>query len=74
MDSFTYKDRPSLGCEIYPYEGLYCIDIMIESLFRDQTASWIRIVNGVNKYVTETSQEIQSENILTRPSARGNPW
>ena len=31
---------------------------MTESLFRDGTASWVRIVNGINKYVTETSEEI----------------
>ena len=31
---------------------------MIESLFRDRTVSWVRIVNGINKYVTETSEEI----------------
>ena len=49
--------------KLYPHEGRYCIDIMIESLFRDHTASWIRIVNGINKCVTETSEEIQSENI-----------
>ena len=54
---------PVLDVKIYPHEGRCCSDIMIESLFRDQTASWIRIVNGINKYVTETSQEIQIENL-----------
>ena len=34
------------------------VEIMIESLFRDRTISWVRIVNGINKYVTETSEEI----------------
>ena len=36
---------------------------MIESLFKDQTVSWVRIVNGINKYVTETSQEISIESV-----------
>ena len=36
---------------------------MIESLFSDQTVSWVRIANGTNKNVTETSEEIPSENI-----------
>ena len=49
--------------KLYPYEGHYCTDIMIESLFKDQTVSWVRIVNGINKYVTETSQEIPIENV-----------
>ena len=36
---------------------------MIESLFKDRTVSWVRIVDGVNKYVTETSEEIPTENV-----------
>ena len=36
---------------------------MIESLFKDQTVSWVRIVNGSNKYVTETSEEISIESV-----------
>ena len=62
VDSFKYEDRPSLGCETNPHEGRYCIDVMIESLFKDRTVSWVRIVNGINKYVTETSQEIPTAN------------
>ena len=31
----------------------YGIEIMIESLFRDKTTSWIRIVNGIDNYVSE---------------------
>ena len=34
---------------------------MIESLFRDRTVSWVRVVSGINKYVTETSEEIPVE-------------
>ena len=34
---------------------------MIESLFKDQTVSWVRIVNGIKKYVTKTSEEISIE-------------
>ena len=48
-----------LDVKVYPHEGRYCIDIMIESLFKDRTVSWVRIVNGSNKYVTE---EIPIEN------------
>ena len=53
---------PVLDVKLYPHEGRYCIDIMIESLFRDRTVSRVRIVNGINKYVTETS-EIPTENV-----------
>ena len=31
---------------------------MIESLFRDGTVSWVRIVNGIDKHETDTSQKI----------------
>ena len=42
---------------------------MIESLFRDQTVS-VRMVNGINKYVTETSEEnSNSVNLRTEPVA-----
>ena len=57
------KIGPVLDAKIYPHEGRYCIDLMIESLFEDQTVSWVRIVNGIKKYVTETSGEISIENV-----------
>ena len=64
VDSFEYENRPSLGCENLVFtKDVYCIDIMIESLCKDQTVSWVRIVNGINKYVTETSEEIPIENV-----------
>ena len=40
----------------------YGIEIMTESLFRDRTICWVRIVNGINKYVSETSETISLEN------------
>ena len=48
-----------------------------ESLFRDRTVFWVRIVNGINQYVTETSEEIlvaSVENIGTAKSvAKAKP-
>ena len=51
---------------------------MIESLFRDQTVSWVRIVNSIDKYVTEMSEEIPSENVVSsfstvKPVAKAKP-
>ena len=57
------KIGPVLEVTLCPHEGRCCIDIMIESLFNDRTVSWVRIVNGINKYVTETSEEIPTENV-----------
>ena len=36
---------------------------MIESLFGDGTCSWIMIVNGINKYETEMTEETQDDHI-----------
>ena len=36
---------------------------MINSIFGDGTRSWVRIVNGINKYVTEMSEETHIEDI-----------
>ena len=49
--------------KIYLHEGRCCIDIMIESLFKDETVSWVRVVNGINKYVTGASEEISTESV-----------
>ena len=57
------KIGPVLDVKVYFHQGRYRIDIMIESLFRDKTVSWVRVVNGTNKYVTETSEEIPVESI-----------
>ena len=37
--------------------------IVVESLFRNRTVSWVRIVNGIDKYVTETSETMSFENV-----------
>ena len=47
-------------------QGRYGVEILIESFFRDRTVSWVRIVNGINKYVTETSQEIPVASVEKR--------
>ena len=50
---------------------------MVESLFRDGTVSWVRIVNGIYKYVTEMSETISFENVEHRvtgkPVAKAKP-
>ena len=41
---------------------------MIESLFGDKSCSWVRIVNGINKYVTEMLENIRVESIGEKSS------
>ena len=54
---------PVLDVILHLHEARFCIDIMLESLFKGRTVSWVRTVNGINKYVTETSEEIPIENV-----------
>ena len=51
------KIGPVLDVKVCFHRGHCGVEIMIESLFRDRTVSWVRIVNGINKCVTETSEE-----------------
>ena len=50
---------------------------MIESLSRDRTVSCVRIVNGINKHVTETLEEIPVASVENRgtgkPVAKAKP-
>ena len=49
---------------------------MIGSPFGDNTRSWVRIVNGMNKYVTEMSEETHIEYIgesAGKPVAKARP-
>ena len=57
------KIGPVLDVKVCFQQGRYGVDIMIESLFRDRTVSWVRIVNGFNEYETETSEEIFVESV-----------
>ena len=60
----------------YPH-GRCGVEIMIESFCRDRTVSWVRIVNGINKHVTETSEEILVASVENRgtgkPVAKAKP-
>ena len=49
------KIGPVLDVMVCYHQGRHGVEIKIESLFGDKICSWIRIVNGINKYVTETS-------------------
>ena len=45
---------PVLNIKVCYHDDRYSIEVQIPSLFEDNTASWVRIVNGVGKYVTES--------------------
>ena len=56
------KVGPVLDVKVCLHQRCYGFEIIIESLFRDRTVSWVRIVNKVNKCVSETSETISLEN------------
>ena len=45
---------PVLDRKVCHHEDQYTFEVLVKSLFRDDTASWVRIVNGVDEYVTES--------------------
>ena len=71
------KIGPVLDVKVCYHQGRNGVEIMIESLFRNRTVSWVRIVNGINKYVTETSEEIIVASVENRgagiPLAKAKP-
>ena len=71
------KIGPIHDVKVCYHHGRYGVDIIIESLFRDRTVSSVRIVIGINKYVTETSEEIPVTSVGNRgtgkPVAKAKP-
>ena len=59
-----------LGVKVCLHQERNGIEIIVESLFRDRTVSLVRIVNGIDKYVTETSGTISLENVEHRVTGK----
>ena len=51
---------PVSDIKVCEKDGRYSIEVQVQSLFRDQTVSWIRIVNGIDKFV-RNAMPIQEE-------------
>ena len=64
------KIGPVLDVKVCFHSLRYGIEVMIESLFRDRTVSCVRILNGVNKYVTETAETISLESVEHRVTGK----
>ena len=71
------KIGPVLDVMVCYHQGRFGVEIKIESLFGDNACSWVRIVNGINKYVTETSEEVHvasvGEKSTGKPVAEARP-
>ena len=52
----------------------YNIEVQVPSLFQDRTASWVRIVIGVDKYVTESMLIKEEDDMASgKPIAEARP-
>ena len=61
MDSKQDKNRSSLEHKRFVIVTKKCIELQVPSLFQDNTVSWVRIVNGVDRYVTESMPAAKEE-------------
>ena len=61
---------PVLDIQVCRHKDRYCIDVLVESLFQDRTTSWVRIVSGIDKYVTESMEKKEEHRALVRPVAK----
>ena len=59
-----------LDVKVCFHQKRYSMEIMVESLFRDRTVYSVRIVNGIDKYVTETPETISLENVEHRVTGK----
>ena len=75
MDSQKYENRPSLEHKKVCYhDDRYSIEVQIPCLFEDNTASWVKIMNGVGKYLTEPRLTEKEEDIASgKPIAKARP-
>ena len=56
------------------HDDLYGIEVQDPSLFQDDTASWVRIVHGVGKYVTDSMLTKEVDDIASeKPIAKARP-
>ena len=64
---------PVSDIKVCKTHGRYRVEVKAPSLFEDQTTSWIRIVNGVEKYVREAMPIQEEERASGKPAAKTRP-
>ena len=65
---------PVLNIKVCYHDDRYSIEIQIPSLFEDNTSSWVRIVNGVDKYVAESMlTKKEGDTASGKPIAKARP-
>ena len=65
---------PVLNIKVCCHDDRYSIEVQAPSLFEDKTVSWVRIVNGVDKFVTESMLTKKEEDIASeKPIVKARP-
>ena len=69
---------PVLNIKVCYHDDRYSIEVHIRSLIVDNTVSWVRVVNGVDKYVTESmltkkEEDTASEKPIANARSREKP-
>ena len=73
MDSKQDKG-PVLNIKVCFRDEKKSIEVQVPSLFQDNTVSWVSIVNGVDRYVTESMPNKKEEDIASvKPIAEARP-
>ena len=69
------KIGPVLNIHVCHHEDRDSVEIHVRSQFQDRTASWVRVVIGVEKYVNETTETIEDDEhrALGKPIAKARP-
>ena len=57
--------EPILDMNVCRGEDRYSIEVLCQSLCQDRTASWVRIVNGVDTYVTDSMPTKEEEDFAS---------
>ena len=65
---------PVLNILVCYRDDRYSIEVQVPSLFHDDTVSWVRIVNVIDGYVTESMPSAREEDTaLGKPIAKARP-
>ena len=73
MDPWDTKIGPALGVAVSYHQGRYGIEIMINFLLGDGICSWVMILNEINEYVTEMTEESpKTTTSITLENVQGN--
>ena len=64
---------PVSDIKVCNHNGRYSIEVQVQSLFQDRTVSWIRIVNGIDKFVREAMPIQEEEKASEKPAAKARP-